>query len=53
MLYGEREQTMINQVEQYIAEEQYSQAIELSQRLIDLAQEGLLYYHNYDRLFLG
>ena len=29
MLYGEREQAMIDQVEQYIADENYSQAIEL------------------------
>ncbi|XP_015262918.1 PREDICTED: GPI ethanolamine phosphate transferase 1-like [Gekko japonicus] len=36
-----------------IQHEKYEEAVSLCSQLIDLALEGLSYYHTYDRLFLG
>ncbi|XP_067147065.1 GPI ethanolamine phosphate transferase 1 isoform X4 [Apteryx mantelli] len=37
----------------YIQQEKYDEAVSLCKTLINLALEGLSYYHTYDRLFLG
>ncbi|XP_051466745.1 GPI ethanolamine phosphate transferase 1 isoform X4 [Apus apus] len=37
----------------YIQQQKYNEAICLCKNLINLALEGLSYYHTYDRLFLG
>ncbi|XP_061305273.1 GPI ethanolamine phosphate transferase 1 isoform X5 [Pezoporus flaviventris] len=37
----------------YIQQQKYDEAISLCKTLINLALEGLSYYHTYDRLFLG
>ncbi|XP_010007581.1 PREDICTED: GPI ethanolamine phosphate transferase 1, partial [Nestor notabilis] len=37
----------------YIQQQKYNEAISLCKTLINLALEGLSYYHTYDRLFLG
>ncbi|XP_074842044.1 GPI ethanolamine phosphate transferase 1 isoform X2 [Carettochelys insculpta] len=37
----------------YIHQEKYHEAVSLCKNLINLALEGLAYYHTYDRLFLG
>ncbi|XP_040522024.1 GPI ethanolamine phosphate transferase 1 isoform X1 [Gallus gallus] len=37
----------------YIQQQKYSEAVSLCKTLINLALEGLSYYHTYDRLFLG
>ncbi|XP_010226815.1 PREDICTED: GPI ethanolamine phosphate transferase 1, partial [Tinamus guttatus] len=37
----------------YIQREKYDEAVSLCKTLINLALEGLSYYHTYDRLFLG
>ncbi|NXE49935.1 PIGN transferase, partial [Casuarius casuarius] len=37
----------------YIQQEKYEEAVSLCKALINLALEGLSYYHTYDRLFLG
>uniref|UniRef100_A0A803Y450 GPI ethanolamine phosphate transferase 1 n=1 Tax=Meleagris gallopavo TaxID=9103 RepID=A0A803Y450_MELGA len=37
----------------YIQQQKYNEAVSLCKTLINLALEGLSYYHTYDRLFLG
>ncbi|XP_037235873.1 GPI ethanolamine phosphate transferase 1 isoform X2 [Falco rusticolus] len=37
----------------YIQQQKYDQAVSLCKTVINLSLEGLLYYHTYDRLFLG
>ncbi|NXA18660.1 PIGN transferase, partial [Ibidorhyncha struthersii] len=37
----------------YIQQQKYDEAVSLCKTLINLALEGLSYYHTYDRLFLG
>ncbi|XP_030905528.2 GPI ethanolamine phosphate transferase 1 isoform X3 [Melopsittacus undulatus] len=37
----------------YIQQQKYDEAISLCKTVINLALEGLSYYHTYDRLFLG
>ncbi|XP_053840012.1 GPI ethanolamine phosphate transferase 1 [Vidua macroura] len=37
----------------YIEQQKYDEAVSLCKTLINLALEGLSYYHTYDRLFLG
>ncbi|NXG64530.1 PIGN transferase, partial [Hemiprocne comata] len=37
----------------YIQQQKYDEAVSLCKKLINLALEGLSYYHTYDRLFLG
>ncbi|NXJ59236.1 PIGN transferase, partial [Rostratula benghalensis] len=37
----------------YIQQQRYDEAVSLCKTLINLALEGLSYYHTYDRLFLG
>ncbi|NWX89056.1 PIGN transferase, partial [Nothoprocta pentlandii] len=37
----------------YIQQEKYDEAVSLCKTVINLALEGLSYYHTYDRLFLG
>ncbi|OPJ76528.1 GPI ethanolamine phosphate transferase 1 isoform B [Patagioenas fasciata monilis] len=37
----------------YIQQHKYDEAVSLCKTLINLALEGLSYYHTYDRLFLG
>ncbi|NXP44860.1 PIGN transferase, partial [Heliornis fulica] len=37
----------------YIQQQKYDEAVSLCKALINLALEGLSYYHTYDRLFLG
>ncbi|NXP09445.1 PIGN transferase, partial [Thinocorus orbignyianus] len=37
----------------YIQQQKYDEAVSLCKPLINLALEGLSYYHTYDRLFLG
>ncbi|NXG73964.1 PIGN transferase, partial [Baryphthengus martii] len=37
----------------YIQQQKYDEAVTLCKTLINLALEGLSYYHTYDRLFLG
>ncbi|XP_074647889.1 GPI ethanolamine phosphate transferase 1-like [Tubulanus polymorphus] len=40
-------------LEDLVKAERYSDAIPLAKEVIELALEGLTYYHNYDRFFLG
>ena len=44
---------MMSEVERMISQGSNEQAIDLSLELIELARDGLSYYHNYDRFFLG
>ncbi|XP_075273269.1 GPI ethanolamine phosphate transferase 1 isoform X3 [Opisthocomus hoazin] len=37
----------------YIQQQKYDEAVSLCKTLINLALQGLSYYHTYDRLFLG
>nr|XP_009482196.1 PREDICTED: GPI ethanolamine phosphate transferase 1 [Pelecanus crispus] len=37
----------------YIQQQKYDEAVSLCKTLINVALEGLSYYHTYDRLFLG
>ncbi|XP_078056107.1 GPI ethanolamine phosphate transferase 1 isoform X6 [Mustelus asterias] len=46
-------QEMLRKARLYIQQQQYDEAISLCKSLIDLALEGLSYYHTYDRVFLG
>ncbi|XP_074998629.1 GPI ethanolamine phosphate transferase 1 isoform X6 [Calonectris borealis] len=43
----------LKQTRLYIQQQKYDEAISLCKTLINLALEGLSYYHTYDRLFLG
>ena len=43
----------MEQIRKEIEDGQFESAISDTQNLIKLALEGLLYYHNYDRMFLG
>ncbi|XP_038626259.1 GPI ethanolamine phosphate transferase 1 isoform X2 [Tachyglossus aculeatus] len=44
---------ILRKAKSYMKQEKYNEAISLCKVLIDLALEGLNYYHTYDRLFLG
>ncbi|XP_048472884.1 GPI ethanolamine phosphate transferase 1 isoform X2 [Rhincodon typus] len=46
-------QDMLRKARLYIQQRQYNEAINLCKSLINLALEGLSYYHTYDRVFLG
>ncbi|XP_048376731.2 GPI ethanolamine phosphate transferase 1 isoform X3 [Stegostoma tigrinum] len=46
-------QDMLRKARLYIQQHQYNEAINLCKSLINLALEGLSYYHTYDRVFLG
>ncbi|XP_041040874.1 GPI ethanolamine phosphate transferase 1 isoform X4 [Carcharodon carcharias] len=46
-------QDMLRTARLYIQQQQYDKAISLCKSLINLALEGLSYYHTYDRVFLG
>uniref|UniRef100_UPI00398F4EE0 GPI ethanolamine phosphate transferase 1 isoform X2 n=1 Tax=Pristiophorus japonicus TaxID=55135 RepID=UPI00398F4EE0 len=48
-----KEQDMLRTARLYIRQQRYGDAISLCKSLIDLALEGLSYYHTYDRVFLG
>ncbi|XP_059326556.1 GPI ethanolamine phosphate transferase 1 isoform X3 [Ammospiza nelsoni] len=43
----------LKKIRLYIEQQKYDEAISLCKTLINLALEGLSYYHTYDRLFLG
>ncbi|KAF2982300.1 hypothetical protein EK904_010801 [Melospiza melodia maxima] len=43
----------LKKIKLYIEQQKYDEAISLCKTLINLALEGLSYYHTYDRLFLG
>lgn len=44
---------IVRRTRSYIHAGNYKEAIDLCRTLIDLALEGLTYYHTYDRFFLG
>lgn len=44
---------IVNRVKMMIQLEKYEEAISLSQSLISQSLKGLVYYHTYDRFFLG
>ncbi|XP_040288129.1 GPI ethanolamine phosphate transferase 1 [Bufo bufo] len=44
---------IVRRVRSYIHGGNYKEAMDLCRTLIDLALEGLTYYHTYDRFFLG
>ncbi|XP_039766590.1 GPI ethanolamine phosphate transferase 1 isoform X1 [Ornithorhynchus anatinus] len=44
---------ILRKARSYMKQEKYNETISLCKMLIDLALEGLNYYHTYDRLFLG
>ncbi|XP_078395767.1 GPI ethanolamine phosphate transferase 1 [Cetorhinus maximus] len=46
-------QDMLRTARLYIQQQQYNKAIILCKSLMNLALEGLSYYHTYDRVFLG
>ncbi|XP_072366220.1 GPI ethanolamine phosphate transferase 1 isoform X4 [Scyliorhinus torazame] len=46
-------QDMLRTARLYIQQQQYDEAISLCKSLVNLALEGLSYYHTYDRVFLG
>ncbi|XP_067910052.1 GPI ethanolamine phosphate transferase 1 isoform X3 [Heterodontus francisci] len=46
-------QDMLRTARLYIQQRRYNEAISLCKSLINLALEGLSYYHTYDRVFLG
>ncbi|XP_067857967.1 GPI ethanolamine phosphate transferase 1 isoform X2 [Heptranchias perlo] len=48
-----KQQDMLRTARLYIQQQQYNEAISLCKSLINLALEGLSYYHTYDRVFLG
>ncbi|NXG08672.1 PIGN transferase, partial [Sakesphorus luctuosus] len=43
----------LKKIRLYIQQQKYNEAVSLCKTLINLALEGLSYYHTYDRLFLG
>ncbi|XP_041331932.1 GPI ethanolamine phosphate transferase 1 isoform X2 [Pyrgilauda ruficollis] len=43
----------LKKIRLYIQQQKYDEAVSLCKTLINLALEGLSYYHTYDRLFLG
>uniref|UniRef100_A0A674HL32 GPI ethanolamine phosphate transferase 1 n=1 Tax=Taeniopygia guttata TaxID=59729 RepID=A0A674HL32_TAEGU len=44
---------ILKKIRLYIEQQKYDEAVSLCKTLINLALEGLSYYHTYDRLFLG
>ncbi|NXX49854.1 PIGN transferase, partial [Tricholaema leucomelas] len=45
--------SFLKKIRLFIQQQKYDEAVSLSKSLINLALEGLSYYHTYDRLFLG
>ncbi|XP_069814234.1 GPI ethanolamine phosphate transferase 1 isoform X2 [Dendropsophus ebraccatus] len=53
LLSESRQLDIVRSTRSYIHGGNYKEAMNLCRTLIDLALEGLAYYHTYDRLFLG
>ncbi|XP_075441993.1 GPI ethanolamine phosphate transferase 1 isoform X2 [Ascaphus truei] len=53
LLSDSKQLDIVRNTRSYIQEGNYKEAVALCRTLIDLALEGLSYYHTYDRLFLG
>ncbi|XP_043921116.1 GPI ethanolamine phosphate transferase 1 isoform X2 [Protopterus annectens] len=52
-LTNSRQLDFLRSARLYIKQQKYDEAITVCRTLIDLALEGLSYYHTYDRFFLG
>ncbi|XP_063779050.1 GPI ethanolamine phosphate transferase 1 isoform X2 [Pseudophryne corroboree] len=53
LLSESKQLDILRKIRSYIQEGSYKEAMDLCRALIDLALEGLVYYHTYDRFFLG
>ncbi|XP_053322409.1 GPI ethanolamine phosphate transferase 1 [Spea bombifrons] len=53
LLSESKQLDILRKAKSYIQEGHYKEAMTLCRSLIDLALEGLSYYHTYDRFFLG
>nr|XP_036874832.1 GPI ethanolamine phosphate transferase 1 [Manis javanica] len=53
LLSDSKQLNILRKARSYIKQRKYDEAVSLCKELIDLALEGLSYYHTYDRFFLG